>query len=152
VILAPIAGQFTAPGKEDEIVGAVPLFDHVQAFLESAIGFGFGSKMSRNRLRKSPMIFTPTLKQRSVAKRLVVPREALKPRYEQWTNTSADYLIRARTNIGLEWNLGLVTEALKKEGARKGNNSHVGETVASIIKTLQNQREETKQGIEQKTD
>jgi hypothetical protein len=77
------------------------------------------------------MIFTPTLKQKVRGESLVVPREALKPRYEQWIKTSADYLIRARTNIGLEWNLGLVTEALKKEGARKGNNSHVGRLLLS---------------------
>jgi hypothetical protein len=28
--------QFTAPGKKDEIVVAVPLFDHVQAFMDLA--------------------------------------------------------------------------------------------------------------------
>ncbi len=29
-------GQFTTPGKEDEIVGAVPLLDHVRAFMNLA--------------------------------------------------------------------------------------------------------------------
>jgi hypothetical protein len=33
VILGPIAGQFTTPGKEDKIIRAVPMLNHVKAFM-----------------------------------------------------------------------------------------------------------------------
>jgi hypothetical protein len=34
VILATVAGHFAAAGEEDEVVGAVPLFDGIQAFVD----------------------------------------------------------------------------------------------------------------------
>ena len=36
VILGPIAGQFTTPGKEDKIIRAVPMLNHVKAFMNLA--------------------------------------------------------------------------------------------------------------------
>ena len=36
MIFGSVAYQFAAAGKEDEIIGAVPLFDHVEAFVNFA--------------------------------------------------------------------------------------------------------------------
>jgi hypothetical protein len=36
VILVPIARQFSALGEKDEVVGAVPLLDDVEAFVNLA--------------------------------------------------------------------------------------------------------------------
>jgi hypothetical protein len=36
VILTVVAHEFTAAGEEDEVIGAIPLLDHIQIFVDLA--------------------------------------------------------------------------------------------------------------------
>ncbi|OWK25619.1 hypothetical protein AJ87_08310 [Rhizobium yanglingense] len=56
LLIEPVAGYFATLGEEDEAVGAIPVLDHIQAFVDSRRNFSWG----KYRHRKIVLIARPS--------------------------------------------------------------------------------------------